>query len=381
MHILKLEGKVDLGPGNTVEPGTYLVENLLGAQLLVMGGGGEMEPLREKRVPDFTSPSALMVKAGGDFGTVSSECRSLLIGRTGGLGDLTLLTPVLREIKRRWPTVKIAVASIADLQQSIQNLPFIDELLPYPVSVEKAITYDGWIWLENVVEKGEDSKTLHSVDCVAKFIGLELPEDCDKLQAYVVTPMERADVQEAYPRIPGVRRLCIQPKASAACRTYNKTGQVIAEFLKKGWEVFLLGREGEFKTEPKPGLRTITDGWSFRHRAALVETCDCLLAPDSSLLHVAGALKVPAVGLYSVFPWQLRTKYAPTTRALTRLEGFPCAPCHHHATPTKAFPDHCPTKAKGYCGVMDAITVEQIVKTIEEIARVPDAGNVVGFKQ
>src|SRR5206468_2701848 len=136
-------------------------------------------------------------------------------------------------------------------------------------------------------------------------------------------------------------------------RTYTKTGQVIAEFLKEGWEVFLLGREGEFKTEPKPGLRCITDGWSFRHRAALIETCDCVLAPDSSLAHVAGALGVPCVALYGPFPWQLRTAYAPTTVALTRKEGYSCAPCHHHATPMKAFPDNCPTASKGFCGVMD----------------------------
>lgn len=380
MHQLTIDSPVSLGPDNTVEPGTYYCEDLLAAQLLVMAGGGTMRALETTRRPLFgsiTLPDTLEVSVDEQE---LRDCKSILFGRTGGLGDLTLLTPILREIKRRWPSVKIAVASIRDLQQSIQNLPFVDELLAYPVSKEVADTYDGWCWLEGAVEKGEDSRTLHSVDCVAKFIGLTLPEDCDKRQAYVVSPKERADIQEAYPRLPGVRRLCIQPKASAVCRTYTKTGQVIAEFLKEGWEVFLLGREGEFKTEPKPGLRCITDGWSFRHRAALVETCDCLLASDSSLTHVAGALGVPCVALYGPFPWQLRTAYAPTTVALTRKEGFPCAPCHHHATPMKPFPDNCPTASKGFCGVMDAIPVEQIVKTVKEIARnEPGAGNVVAF--
>lgn len=374
MHIIQLNERIDLGPLDIVQPGTYLSEDLLGAQLLVLAGGGTMRPLEEKRVPIFSEPrddGSLKARydnaPDGTSGT--RECTSILFGRTGGLGDLTLLTPVLREIKRRWPSVKIGVASIRDLQQSIQNLPFIDELLPYPVPVETANAYDGWVWLENAVENNPDAKELHSVDLVAKFIGLTLPNDCDKLQAYVVTPKERADIQEAYPRLPGVRRVCIQPKASAACRTYTKTGQVIAKFLEKGWEVFLLGREGEFKTEPKPGLRCITDGWTFRHRAALVETCDCLVAPDSSLLHVAGALGVPAVGLYGVFPWQVRTKYCPTTVALVRREGFSCAPCHHHARPRHDFPANCPTASKGFCGVMDAIPVDKIVSTVEEIAR------------
>lgn len=388
MHIVELKERIDLGPLDIVQPGTYLCEDLLGAQLMVLAGGGKMRPLEEKRVPQFGADdveiTGLCVKRNTDghpYSDVTNTCHSILFGRTGGLGDLTLLTPVLREIKRRWPTVKIGVASIRDLQQSIQNLPFIDELLPYPVPVETANNYDGWVWLENAIENNPDAKELHSVDCVAKFIGLELPEDCDKKQAYVVSPMERADIQEAYPRLPNVRRVCIQPKASAVCRTYTKTGHVIAKFLEKGWEVFLLGREGEFKTEPKPGLRVITDGWTFRHRAAIVETCDCLVAPDSSLLHVAGALGVPAVGLYGAFPWQVRTRYCPTTVALTRKEGFSCAPCHHHERPSKRFPDNCPTKERGFCGVLDAITPDAIVKAVEEIARKAPEAKVVEFKK
>lgn len=386
MHILKLEGQVALGDDNIVEPGQYLTEDVLGAQLLVMGGGGTMEPLRESRKPLFSAPDAdkelLVSRAGGTADTLS-PCASLLFGRTGGLGDLTLLTPILREIKRRWPTVRIAVASIKELQQSIQNLPFIDELLQYPVSVEKANAYDGWIWLENAIEKNPDAKEMHSVDVVAKFIGLTLPEDCDKLQAYAVTDQERSWVQWAYPRINGIRRICIQTQASARCRTYpmNKTKEIVRDLLQKNWEVFLLGAPGEVKEPDKPiaGLRIVAAGATFRQRAALVESSDCFLGPDSSLTHVAGALKIPAVALYGPFPWQVRTLYAKTTRALTRKEGFPCAPCSFHATLNQSFPKNCPTAEKGFCGVLEAITPKQIVDAIEEITPKLETGNVEAF--
>lgn len=384
MHILKLDGQVELGPDNIVVPGVYLTEDVLGAQLLVMGGGGTMEPLKEKREPVFTGPwdDIKTLERANEYGA-HAPCNSILIGRTGGLGDLTLLTPVLREIKRRWPSVKIAVASIRELGQSIQNLPFIDELLQYPVPQAVAETYDGWIWLENAIEKNEDAKTLHSVDCVAKFIGLELPEDCDKLQAYAVTEKERSWVQWAYPRINGIRRICIQTNASARCRTYpmNKTKEIVRDLLSKNWEVFLLGAPGEVKEPDKPiaGLRIVADGATFRQRAALVESSDCFLGPDSSLLHVAGALKVPAVGLYGPFSWQVRTKYCTTTKTLARREGFPCSPCFHHAGLNNPFPNNCPTAEKGFCGVLEAIPPKQIVETIEEITPKLEIGNVVGF--
>lgn len=390
MHSIQTINEFAFSPDDKIAPGHYLGEDIFLAQLLVMSGGGTMEPLKEIRKPIFSAPNGELV-AHYSHATKDSAvrpCHSILIGRTGGLGDLTLLTPVLREIKRRWPSVKIAVACIKELGQSIHNIPFIDEVLQYPVARSVAETYDGWIWLENAIEKNEDAKTLHSVDCVAKFIGLDLPADCDKRQAYVVTEKERAWAQWAYPRINGKRRLCVQVGASARCRTYpqQKLGVVIAEFLKQEWEVFLLGQPGEVKVpeQPRPGLRIVTDGCTFRQRAALIETADCVLAPDSSLLHIAGALDIPAVGLYGPFPWQVRTAYNPTTVVLSRREGFSCSPCFHHATLQKQFPDNCPTRSKGFCGVLDAIPPDQIIKAIhEQVAKWSkrtDCENVVAFE-
>jgi ADP-heptose:LPS heptosyltransferase len=389
MHYIEIFNPIALGPGDEIKRGKYLAEDVFAGQMMVMAKGGVMRPLAEKRVPHFGGGEILMAtrehsENGIPCQAFNHTCTSILFGRTGGLGDLTLLTPVLREIKRRWPSVKIAVASIRELQQSIQNLPFIDELLAYPVTVEKAEQYDGWVWLENAIENNPDAATLHSVDAVAKFIGLELPEDCDKKQAYVVTEKERQWAQWAYPRIGGTRRLCVQVCASARCRTYpqKKMQEVVGAMLEKGWEVFLLGAPGEIKADAtRPGLRVVSDGANFRQRAALIETADCVLAPDSSLTHIAGALDVPCVALYGPFPWQVRTKYNLRTKALTRKEGFSCAPCFFHAHLREQFPSHCPTKDKGVCGVLDAIPPEQVIKTIEEIAKpLPSDDNVLEFK-
>ncbi len=389
MHILKLSKPIDFGPDLNLPAGEFVCEDISGAQIMVMAGGGSMRPLAETRKPCLSQETELddltcWSSANGIEGDIK-QCRSLLIIRTGGLGDNTLLTPVLREIKRRWPAVKIAHAGIKELQQSLHNLPFIDELIDYPLSLAKAQEYDGWIFLENAIENSEDAKTLHSVDAVAKFIGLPLPEDMDKKQAYVVTEKERSWALWAYPRIPGIKRLCVQMGATAKCRTYPmaKTNAVVVEMLKKGWEVFLLGAQGEIKPQkdPTPGLRIVTDGVTFRQRCAIIETADCFLGPDSSLVHIAGALDVPAVALYGPFSWQVRTKYNPTTHALARYEGFDkTCPCFHHAHGRNQFPANCPTKDKGICGVLDAIKPESIIAKIEEITAGVSDEKVVAFE-
>ena len=83
--------------------------------LLVLAGGGTKRPLTETRVPlfdaDDVAVTGLCAIRGMDthpYSGATAPCASILFGRTGGLGDLTLLTPVLREIKRRWPTIIIS---------------------------------------------------------------------------------------------------------------------------------------------------------------------------------------------------------------------------------------------------------------------------------
>jgi ADP-heptose:LPS heptosyltransferase len=145
------------------------------------------------------------------------------------------------------------------------------------------------------------------------------------------------------------------------------------EMLKKGWEVFILGAVGEVpKTPPIPGLFNLTAenlNTSFRRSCAVIATADAFVGNDSALLHVAGALEVPAVGLYGPFPWELRTKYAPKTFSLSG-KG-PCAPCFHHknAMIGNEFPDNCPSADRGICQVLESIDVSRIIGKIEAIAK------------
>ncbi len=354
MHILQLLSPFVLRDDDVILPGEYVVDDIAGAQLMGYAGDGTMDQFKQTR--PFNENK--------DW-----NGKNILVLRAGGLGDLTLLTPILREIVRRWPLVKLTVCCMKEYAQALLNLPYVHELVPTPMPLEKMVKdYDCWIMLENVIEKNPDARKLHSVDVVAKFIGLS--GDFNKVQDYRVTDNERIWASEAYPRISSQRRLVIQLTASAACRTWSreKTGQVVAAFMNKGWEVFLMGNPNDkFKIEERPGLKLVIHGFSFRQRCAVVETADCVLAPDSSLTHIAGALGIPCVALYGPFPWQVRTKYNPKTTALTGAGA--CAPCFHHATHrANQFPPNCPSAHLGFCAVLEDISVERVVAKIEAVA-------------
>ena len=373
MHKLIVPEKIELTSTEIIHPGEYLVEDLNGAQLMSICGGGTMTPLPESEKRPFDE-------------TKDWNGKKVMIMRVGGFGDLVRLTPVLREIKRRWPEVVLNVCTMAHYEPVLKFLDFVDGVVKYPLSIEASKGYDAWVFLENAVEKNPRAKKVHMTDLFAEIIGLTgkpelpagwvLPEGqalADPKAAYIVTANEGVWANVQYPRKPGVRRVCIQTRASARCRDYpnDQFTAVLKSLLERGWEVFLLGLKGQIKVpENVENLYNLAEaGTSFRQSCAVINGSDAFLGPDSALLHVAGALDVPAVGLYGPFPWELRTKYEPSIFALQGVGT--CSPCFHHGNPFKGdqFPPQCPSGAKGFCEVLGSIKPEHVVAKLEKIAR------------
>lgn len=367
MHILNLPSRVELGPKDAVEPGEYVVEDVSGAQLLVLAGGGKM------RLATQEPPLNPETNYNG---------KKILILRAGGFGDLVLMTPVLREIKRRWPQCVLTVSTMGHYGQVLANLPFVDAVLPYPLPLDVYAAQDAHVFYENAIERNPRAQEVHMTELFGEIAGITGIENLRP--EYRVKATEAIWAAEAYPRVNGTRRVCIQIGASAKCRVYPRDlmGQAVAALLKRGWEVFLMGAAGEIKlpdTVP-PGLRNLAAAdLTFRQSCAVASMADCVVGNDSAMLHVAGALGVPAVGLYGPFPWQLRTKHCPTT---VSLQGAgKCAPCFHHTNVARRdhFPADCPSKARGFCEVLAEIKPERIVAKVEQIARTPGHQEATGI--
>lgn len=356
MHYLTLRNKVERGD-LLVEAGEYITDDVTAAHLLVLANVGTMEPVRIVRRFIQEDPPA-----------------SVLFSRIGGFGDLVLLTPVLRQLKAKHPQVKIGVSAMGHYADVLKNIPYVDEILPYPCPREKTEAYEAWVFYENAIENNKRAESLHMTDLFAEIAGVDMT-DADKLADYRVKPSEAIWANEAYPADPKMRRVCIQVGTSAMARTYPRPliSKVAAELLDRGFEVFLMGVKGEITLNGgklRKGLRNLADAdLTFRQSCAVLATAHCVIGADSALVHVAGALKVPAVALYGPFPGKLRTAYAPTTHALNG--NGECAPCFHHARAVlrNHFPEKCPSKDKGYCEVLAEIKPERIVAVVEKIAK------------
>lgn len=365
MHTLTLSAPVILGPDHRIEVGRYAVEDLSGAQMMSLAGGGRMMPLALSDGRQKLDPA------------VDYNGKRILVMRVGGFGDLLLLTPVLREIRRRWPTASISVSTMAHYAQVLEGLPYVDAVLPYPLPHDAIGLHDVAIFYERAIEGNPRAEQIHATEVFAEIAGLPVDGAWSSLKPeYRVRPSEALWAQASYPRVNGTKRIGIQVGASAIARVYPQhlMGELAVMLLKRGFEVYLLGSGGEVRLPEKSpdGLRNIAaDNLTFRQSCAVVSQCDCLIGPDSALVHVAGALDVPAVGLYGPFRGDLRVSHSPSVTVVQG--GAECEPCFHHVNPTRKnhFPDHCPSKAKGHCRVLASITPTRIAMLVDRVAREP----------
>ena len=99
--------------------------------------------------------------------------KSLLLWRTGGYGDLLFLTPLIRELKRRWPTSHITVACRPKYHMIFRRNADIAQVLSLPVALRTLEDHDYHLHFEGTVEKSTDSD-LHAVDLFARHSGIQL---------------------------------------------------------------------------------------------------------------------------------------------------------------------------------------------------------------
>lgn len=285
--------------------------------------------------------------------------KTILVMRGGGIGDLMMATPMLRELKARWPSCRVVFSCHPQYAPVLEGNPHVDELAPYPLPIPN-YPHDALVWLGDVIEENEEANKRHACDVIAGRAGVTL----SSLQ---LTPpkIDKEFAQRVFPQSTWQRRLGIQISASAACRSIAPDVLAKVMLLLHDWQIVLLGSPGESTMEDLPRIVNASKRkLSFLQSCSVADSCHVLLTPDSAMFHVGGALGIPTVGVFGPFDGKLRQ----TSKRQHILQGrADCAPCFHHTSQTP-FPIDKPCAKVGKCLAMQDVTAEQIVEKILEIA-------------
>ncbi|TSA41001.1 MAG: hypothetical protein D4R57_01140 [Verrucomicrobiales bacterium] len=345
MHLIEITKADPTFPANIKAGEQYLIDDINAGELLHKG---------QCKVHGYLGHGKIYSEFDDRF---EFEEGSLLLIRAGGFGDLLFMTPTIRELKKSF--TKVSVACFDRYRHAASGV--CENFEDYPVVKSIAQSYGTVIGFDGIMENEWaelDAENTHAIDLFAQACGVKLTDR--SLSVRQPDPVWLA-AQNSVKKAP---RIGIQVYSSSVVRTYPErmTGELILELSKLGFEVFLFGGPGEVRTSPtspKNVVNLCERLLTFEQSIAMLTTCDALIAPDSSLCHVAAALKIPTVALYGPFPSSLRV----SDKCIKPLEGhLKCAPCFTHG---HALPKGKPCSRLGYCEALANIPVKSIIKTLK----------------
>lgn len=293
---------------------------------------------------------------------LDGQIRKMLIFCHGGFGDMLFLTPSLLWLHETYPHIEINTCGFSNYLTILDSpgLEFVKKVA-YPLPESAIEDYDVIVPLEECIKPG--------FDAVESMAAVLCAEPTNKQPYYRVSDSELTTAQERFPRN-SRPRIGVQLKSTAKIRSW--TPRHVQQFVNacslNGWEVFLFGAPNEAQGQMPPHVVNLTSmGLSFRESCAILPSCDAVVAPDSAITHVSGALNIPTLALYGPFLASERVSHSPSIRPLQGHGGCPLAPCNFHQIAGQEFPDDGPCASTGACSEMEALKPSYLIQQVKKI--------------
>jgi ADP-heptose:LPS heptosyltransferase len=300
---------------------------------------------------------------------------SILVFRTGGIGDLLFIQPNLRYLKEKYPNCIIRFACGPQYQPMVKDWDCIDELLDLPFKLDKLISSTYHILFEGVIERCKQAHLDNAYNLFSRWIGLDLP---DKL----LVPHQEANpelIQYCKDKLSewGVEEkgfVLMQLRASSPVRTprHEFWLKIIDELNDRGYKVLLTDNPRQTEqVESFINMCKYKDmvfnfckySETIAHSIALTKLATSTFATDSAMNHIAASVGTKSFGVYGPFPGNIRMKTYPNSD-WTDAERE-CGPCFLHGH------EPCKHSRDGYSPCYDELieTDEKLKNLVDQFER------------
>ena len=305
----------------------------------------------------------------------TQEPRICIERSLGGIGDVIMSTPAIRALRSEFPKAYIVYATdfkYADgsLNKILQCNSYIDKVVPYQTLNKHDFDFVCDITTCCIEEERKASRekilVSNRIDIFANHIGVSLA-NTGTLPDYIVSSKEQDWAAEKLARYPlrskSAVRIGVQVRASTMARTWpiERTKELIGRLVKDGVQVWIFDSShggGPVENWDLAGTVNCKD-YGIREIAALLNEMDLLVAPDSGLMHIAGALNKRMVTLWAGTDPNARINYYPNAVAIVN-SNYKCVPCWYS-----------PTACNSTYACIKSITVDEVFLRIKEHLQVP----------
>jgi len=192
-----------------------------------------------------------------------------------GIGDQLCATPIIREVKRRWPNenVRIFEPSRRDLWQGNPRLNVGNHENGVRIHLDSPAQG------ERIAE--------HYAARVARVLKCDFKLEDDTPEIFL-TPEE---LSEGF-GIPAGKNIAINSEAGWSTRQWPYFAELARMLLDNGWNVYHVGYDG---MPALPCTRSFHNQLTVRQTAVLLKQIGKLVCNDTGLMHLAAAMGVPHV--------------------------------------------------------------------------------------
>ncbi len=300
----------------------------------------------------------------------------LIIHYNVGIGDMLFITPAIKGLKEKFPDVTIEVFGNYPAILTLAGNPYISKLeykFPAKYILSVVDEYDEVFDTSDFMRYNIECELSNIYDVYCKYLEVT---PSDMRPVLHVAQIEKDNMKE-YLSLSGIdinhdKLVVLQTHSTSITRTWpiQNTGRLAKELSKQGYKVAIVGEPNRIFTEyfredfdPKDGIINLMGALDLRALIALISLSDLVIGPDSSGYHIAEALNIKSIPLFSSFDPYLRAKYYKYCFPI--YKPTECGPCLCHSI-------DCPSKLSkprigdvSYC--MSSISVEDVLNRLEEV--------------
>lgn len=269
-------------------------------------------------------------------------------------GDVLLATPVLREMKARFPRTRITFSTL--LPDLVEGNPNIDEL----VVLNENKPLEGFD--HTYVLDYEHTPDLHIVDSYARCLGIPVIDRTPELYLSSDEIGRGKDLLVQHGIDLGKPVLAMHLTCGSPVRHWppERFAEVAKVMEDQGVQIVVVGHEPDVSITYGIDLRGKT---TLREVAAVISHCTTFLCIDSGLMHLAFAMRVPTVSLFGPTDPEKRVPDWAISHAI--YGSVVCKGCYHRQRPVPVYtPPVCPHE-RLLC--MESIAPELVTTHLDQI--------------
>ncbi len=262
---------------------------------------------------------------------------NILVFRLAGIGDVICTFPAVLALRAKHPKARIFFCTSPECASIVRMGRCADVVVEFGSGyshVSDALfdaVYKPTLGDELVPP---EAVPYHLIDRFRDELGVEVADRQPRLWVPDATS-QRVIRAVAAVRRDGKPLVAIHTGPSWAIREWNLAGwNQLVELLKNacGAVVVQIGADvdssGGVRRSPRvAGAIDWIGAWSLAETAAVIKNGELFVGIDSGMLHIAGAVGTPSVGLFGAVDSKLRLH--PATASVGLTGDVPCVGCHH----------------------------------------------------